>query len=294
LAAAKAVVVLWCRKSVKSGWVNKEARFARAHDKFLPCWIEAAGLPDEFASVDTINLSNWDAAPRSNALDRLLLHIGQRVGRKPAPDFDALRELDEDWRGFGAPSLAKFALGEAPEQLREAAPKREANLAISAIENIPAQDWITEGGDKLCEQVITASSPLALREAAEVGDSRAQVLLGMAFMKGIGDIAQRDSEAVRLMKLAANSGNANAQQMLGYFYYQGLCGLTTNEREAARLFSLAAEQGHATAQLFLGNLYWDGRGGLPLDHGEALRRYKMAAQLGSSVARDMLKGMGES
>ncbi len=111
LRAAKVCVVLWCAMSVKSPWVIKEAAEARSRGAFLPTWIEKASLPKEFAGADTIDLTSWDGDPTSAVLFRLLADVGRRVGREPSPNFSGLRELHDDWIGFGKPSLASFTLG---------------------------------------------------------------------------------------------------------------------------------------------------------------------------------------
>ncbi|MGH6949504.1 MAG: toll/interleukin-1 receptor domain-containing protein, partial [Vitreimonas sp.] len=62
LEAAKVVVVLWCSMAVTSEWVQREARYASGRAKYLPCRIERAQLPSDFAGADTIDLTAWDAA----------------------------------------------------------------------------------------------------------------------------------------------------------------------------------------------------------------------------------------
>jgi TIR domain len=111
LRGAKVCVVLWCQLSVTSPWVLKEAAEARRLGTLVPAWIQRATPPVSFSDTDTIDLTVWDGAPRSEALDRLLAEIGRRVGRKPNPDFESLRELHEDWVGFGRPKMSQFALG---------------------------------------------------------------------------------------------------------------------------------------------------------------------------------------
>ena len=110
LTAAKAVVVLWCARSVQSEWVINEAYYAKEHAKFIPVWIEQAPLPFGFQRDDTINLTEWDASPRSPDLDRLFDQIAHLVTRDPVPDMKGLREHEANWKMFGAPSLATFAL----------------------------------------------------------------------------------------------------------------------------------------------------------------------------------------
>ncbi len=120
IAEAKVVVALWCEMSVGSPWVLKEATEAKRSGKLLPTWIQRAPPPGDFARDDIVDLTAWDGAPRSHALDRLLLDIGRRLGRPPTPRFEGLVDLDETWRAFGAPSLAAFALSAAPEARAEA------------------------------------------------------------------------------------------------------------------------------------------------------------------------------
>jgi hypothetical protein len=83
LRKAKVVIVLWCGLSVESAWVQKEARFARQRDKYLPCWIEHSRLPEEFAGADTVNLTEWRGEPQSHVLHRLLEDIARRLNRDP-------------------------------------------------------------------------------------------------------------------------------------------------------------------------------------------------------------------
>jgi hypothetical protein len=110
LRASKAVLVLWCRLSHDSRWVLEEAHLAERLGTLTPVWLEPVELPLGFGRADTIDLSNWDGAPRSPSLDRLLNEVGRRVGRDPVPSYRGLQHYEETWRGFGAPPLAKFAL----------------------------------------------------------------------------------------------------------------------------------------------------------------------------------------
>ncbi len=110
LRAAKAVVVLWCALSRDSEWVLEEATLAKKLGTAIPTMIERIDLPLGFARAQTLDLSDWDGAPRSHKLERLLRDIGDRVGRPPQPNLDGLDRTDRAWRRFGAPSLKQFAL----------------------------------------------------------------------------------------------------------------------------------------------------------------------------------------
>lgn len=110
IAAAKAVVVLWCTKSVVSGPVLAEADYAKEKCKLVPTMIEACELPIFHRLVEYTQLTTWDGAPRSHVLDPLLDAVAALVGRDRAPDFRALQSYEATWRGFGAPTLRQFAL----------------------------------------------------------------------------------------------------------------------------------------------------------------------------------------
>src|ERR1700719_3084289 len=112
---AKALVVLWCTKSVTSRWVAEEVDLAHELEILVPVKIETCALSVGFRRQDYIDLSEWDGAPRSHQLDPLIDALEQKVGRAPAPDFKALRDYEATWRRFGALPLGAFAFDKPPE-----------------------------------------------------------------------------------------------------------------------------------------------------------------------------------
>lgn len=122
LRAAKAVIVLWCSRSVESDWVNNEARLASRLDKLIPVWIEDVELPLEFNGSETINLSRWDGAPRSHLLDRLFDELTRKIGKPQTPDISQLKQFEAAWRRYGAPTLMQFPLSQAQAELQLGAP----------------------------------------------------------------------------------------------------------------------------------------------------------------------------
>lgn len=81
---------------------------------------------------------------------------------------------------------------------------------------------------------------------------------------------------------AANSGNAKAQLIVGLKYLDG-DGVPANDTEAAKWLGKAAEAGEPVAQYRLGTLYERGRG-VPADAAKAVRWYQAAASQGSRKA----------
>jgi hypothetical protein len=106
---AKALVVLWCTKSVGSSWVAEEADLGRELGILVPVKIESCVLPIGFRRLDYIDLSQWDGAPRSPSLDPLIKALEQNIGRPAAANLNALRDYEATWRRFGAPALRAFA-----------------------------------------------------------------------------------------------------------------------------------------------------------------------------------------
>src|SRR5262245_45199168 len=67
LRGAKAVVVLWWKKSVVSRWVRAEATLADRNKTLVPCMIEACERPIMFELTQTAELGHWqgDAGDRA-------------------------------------------------------------------------------------------------------------------------------------------------------------------------------------------------------------------------------------
>ena len=134
---AKAVVVLWCSMSVRSEWVANEAAVAAKLDTLVPVKIEPCELRLDFDHKDYIDLTSWDGSPRHHALDGVLDALERKIGRTPQLNFKSMREYEEDWRRFGAPSLRKFAL-DAPGKKRS----KQKNTHQASV--LPSKDFTRE------------------------------------------------------------------------------------------------------------------------------------------------------
>ncbi|MFZ4071861.1 MAG: TIR domain-containing protein [Caulobacterales bacterium] len=90
LRTAKAVVVLWSKKSVQSRWVRAEATLADRNKTFVPCMIEPCERPIMFELTQTAELSHWDGAPTDKAWVAFLADVQRFIQKSaPAPQADA-------------------------------------------------------------------------------------------------------------------------------------------------------------------------------------------------------------
>ena len=93
LREAKAVVVLWSRKSVVSRWVRAEATLADRNKSLLPVMIEPCDRPIMFELTHTIDLTGWSGESthvRWRALLDDLRHFVTRLTKpQPAPASEA-------------------------------------------------------------------------------------------------------------------------------------------------------------------------------------------------------------
>lgn len=87
LAAARCVVVLWSRHSVRSRWVRTEAREGAHRGLLVPVMLEAVALPLEFRSFQASDLSHWDGQSPSAEIDQILTAVWSfvRAGDSPPP-----------------------------------------------------------------------------------------------------------------------------------------------------------------------------------------------------------------
>src|SRR5918993_1554515 len=77
LNAARCVIVLWSKESVRSRWVKTEAAAAADRDCLLPVLIEDIAIPFEFKRIQTAMLINWSGDDSDPEFNRLVKAIEQ-------------------------------------------------------------------------------------------------------------------------------------------------------------------------------------------------------------------------
>ncbi len=113
---AKALVALWCSRSVVSPWVREEVHLARELGILVPVKIEACQVPMGSRLVRTIDLSAWDGGPRASALDPLIDALEKVTGRDAVLARKALIEYEDAWWRVGSHRPRAFALKTALEE----------------------------------------------------------------------------------------------------------------------------------------------------------------------------------
>jgi TPR repeat protein len=121
-----------------------------------------------------------------------------------------------------------------------------------------------------------------LEQAANLGDSVAQAMLGDLFSNGVY-LKPDYAKAVEWLQRAAQQGQREGEFGLGARYLGGQ-GVPADAAEARRWFTIAANQGQPDAQYDLALMFELGRGGPP-DRAAAARYYEMAADQGITDAQ---------
>ncbi|MFN0022659.1 MAG: toll/interleukin-1 receptor domain-containing protein, partial [Parvularculaceae bacterium] len=81
---AKAAIVLWSAASINSDWVIAEATEAKKRQILIPARLDGAEPPLYFRGDHSIDLSEWDGAAVSPAIEPILAAIERRVGAPSA------------------------------------------------------------------------------------------------------------------------------------------------------------------------------------------------------------------
>ncbi len=136
LRTAKAVVVLWSKKSVVSRWVRAEATLADRNKTLVPAMIEPCDRPIMFELTQTADLSHWQGDGNDPAWRAYAADVRRFVERDGSPGFSP------------APSLAQTT-ADATAGATHSSPDRggEPNLVVLPIASrsgVPEDDLFAE------------------------------------------------------------------------------------------------------------------------------------------------------
>jgi tetratricopeptide (TPR) repeat protein len=113
LRGAKAVVVLWSKRSVDSSWVRAEATQAYRSKKLMPAMIEDCVRPVMFELTQTAELSHWYGDRKDPAWQSFVADLRRLVSRENRTDPQTSRiepgSVKNRRRGFFSGVFAKVA-----------------------------------------------------------------------------------------------------------------------------------------------------------------------------------------
>jgi hypothetical protein len=208
---ARAVVVLWSKRSVDSSWVRAEATQAHRARKLMPAMIEDCVRPVMFELTQTAELSHWKGDRKDPAWQAFVNDLSDHVGKNGGSAADAVRPASEPKR-----RRAVFA-GAVP---------RAAAAAVLALVAVAGAWWwfrpapaaahsmmVRQAGFKLLSADLAANLPAtveaeiaaAFNADGVVGVSTAAAPApGPAPAYALGGTIQRDGNTIRVITNLTN------------------------------------------------------------------------------------------
>lgn len=173
---ARAVVVLWSKRSVESRWVRSEAAQADRYGTLVPAMIEPCDRPIMFELTHTADLAGWtgdSGDPRWRSfIDGLRRTVGGAAASAatgvhpahaaPSPQAPAARAQPRRWATWGALAVAAVAviaglwwyLRDGPATPATAAVDR--TIAVLPFENFSADADQNHFADGLTEEILNS------------------------------------------------------------------------------------------------------------------------------------------
>ena len=134
--------------------------------------------------------------------------------------------------------------------------RKAANLgAREAAEEICQIGEKLEKGEGVSKDEVKAENCWKIASSYDI--SRANLLLGRMYMKGINGGKPNPRKARRSLERASDDGSAEAASLLGKLYDEGMLGRVSPEK-AFQYYLLAAERGDTAAMLMTGLFYAQG------------------------------------
>jgi TolB-like protein len=164
---ARAVVVLWSKRSVESRWVRSEATLADRYGTLVPAMIEECTRPIMFELTHTADFSNWSGDPADRRWLSFVAGLRRTVGATaiPAPagaPAPPARRRSRKLVAWGAPAavLLAIAVGVAwylPGGRPAAAlAVVDRSIAVLPFENFSAASDQDHFADGLTEEVLNS------------------------------------------------------------------------------------------------------------------------------------------
>ena len=216
---AKAVVVLWSKKSVDSRWVRAEATQADRNGTLVPAMIEACKRPIMFELKQTADLSNWTGDPADKTWQAFLASVRRLVGKGEPSRTAVLPNPDRPRRNIALRiSIAAAVLlvagaglwtlsRKSSDQAMQVAPAAaaEVTLAVLPFVNVssdPEQEYFSDG---LTEEI--------LNQLAQVKELRVTGRTSSFSFKGKNEDLRVIAEKLDVANLLEGSIRKDGQQL---------------------------------------------------------------------------------
>ena len=133
LREARAVVVLWSKRSVESRWVRAEATLADRNGTLIPCMIEPCERPIMFELTQTAELAHWQGATDDRAWQGYVDDVRRSVTRERA---------------------AVVAVETLADIVQAPTPPRETLLAVLPFDNLSSDAEMAFFSDGVSEDIL--------------------------------------------------------------------------------------------------------------------------------------------
>jgi len=153
LDAAKCIVVLWSRNSVKRHWVREEAHEGLNRIILVPTQIDSVKLPFGFATLQTIDLSRWKGAASSQSIKQLIKAVADLVdsGTKPEQKKKPVRKTaarEENRKPSGALDGKTIVLTGKLKEIRKAHAEKISAVGARFVDSVSSKtDFLVVGED---------------------------------------------------------------------------------------------------------------------------------------------------
>jgi TolB-like protein len=222
LEEARAVVVLWSKKSVDSRWVRAEATQADRNGTLVPAMIEPCKRPIMFELKQTADLSGWSGDPGDKgwlaylASVRRLVDRGEPVATAPvAPAPDHPRRRGGNGVGIAIGTLALLVVGAGIWALsrRSADPVAPPVVAVNTSVTLAVLPFVNLSSDPEQEYFSDGLTEEILNQLAQIKDLRVTARTSSFAFKGKNEDARVIGEELGVANLLEGSIRKDGNQL---------------------------------------------------------------------------------
>jgi TolB-like protein len=204
---ARAVVVLWSKRSVESRWVRSEATLADRYGTLVPVTIEECDRPIMFELTHTADLVNWSGDPADPRWRSFVAGLRKSVGETAqtapviapaAPPAHRTRRSGIVWTALAVAALA-IAAGVAwylhDGRPGPASAAVDRSIAVLPFENFSADADQDHFADGLTEEILNSLARIpdlqvTARTSAFAFKDKAEDLKAVARTLGVGHVLE--------------------------------------------------------------------------------------------------------